>query len=781
MYWFEDEVMSVLKRVLLVLFLLWPLMSYGQEPEGSTISQIIVKGNDRIQTDAILTQIKTQKGILYSDSTLRESIRADVLQLYQMGYFYNIEVDQTDGILTYVITEKPFVTTVIFDGNDELSDEDLQEALGVKPYEFLNVSSIQVAMEKLQKLYEEKGFFLAKLNYELEYLENNSAKLIFQIQENDKVKVKDIAILGNKDISDDQLTSLMLTKEKGLFSFLSGSGQYRQEFFERDAQVLKLIYYNEGYINVQVELPRVYISPDRKSISIRISVNEGHRYKIGNVSVNNDELFSEQQLLDEVKIKDREFFAYNVLQSDLSRLQAMYGDLGYAYTNIMPQTQINEEERRVDITFEIEKGNKVSFGKISIIGNDKTRDKVIRREMKIKEGELYHETHKRESIANIRRLGYFEEVDFQQKPRPNQPHIMDIEIHVTERSTDSIQLQVGYNGRDGVMGTVRLQSYNLFGRGQSLAVGASTNTTSYNFGSPLAMDYFLQFTEPYFLDSLWSTGIDLYHRELFIFEDDYREKRSGGALRLGYPLASYLRGFVTYKYYYIGIRTEEDFDRSIPTFSDADSAIGHRSIVGLSLQYDRRDDRIFPSNGVFFSSSMEYAGVGGGKKYIEGFFNARFFKEIFWGIVLRNNLVYSFLTTPEGHKVPFNQLFRLGGSETLRGYDWISVGRTEQSARLDRNGNRINKVVGGTQQLYYNLEFQFPLVSRIKMLGVVFFDIGYADDEFRLENLRSNVGFGFRLHTPISPIRIEFGIPIRKRGHESGFVVQFGLGSLAPF
>ena len=763
-------------------FLLWPMVSYTQDTETMTVSQIIVKGNDRIQTDAILTQIKTEKERSYSESGLSESVRADVLRLYQMGYFYNIEVDHTGSTLTYTITEKPFVTTVIFDGNDDLSDEDLQEALDIKPYEFLNVSSIQVAVEKLQKLYEEKGFFLAKLSHKLEYLENNTARLTFQIEENDKVKVKDITILGNKNLSDDQLTSMMLTKEKGLFSFLSGSGQYRQEFFERDAQVLKLIYYNEGYINVQVDLPRVYISPDRKSISIRVSVNEGNRYKVGNVSVNNDELFSAEQLLDEVKIKDREFFAYNVLQSDLSNLQAMYGDLGYAYTNVVPQTRINEEERTVDITFEIEKGNKVSFGRISIIGNEKTRDKVIRREMKIEEGQLYHETHKRESIANIRRLGYFEEVDFQQKPRPNQPHIMDVEIHVTERSTDSIQLQVGYNGRDGFMGTVRLQSYNLFGRGQSLALGAATNTTAYSFGSPLAMDYFLQFTEPYFLDSLWSTGIDLYHREFFIFEDGYRERRSGGALRLGHPLAPYLRGFVTYKYYYVGITTEDGFDDSLPTFSDVDSAIGSRSIVGLSLQYDRRDDRLFPKNGVFFSSSMEYAGVGGGKKYIEGFFNARFFKEIFWGIVLRKNLVYAFLTAPEGHRVPFNQLFRLGGSETLRGYDWISVGRTEKSAR-DRTetGRRIDKVVGGTQQLYYNLELQFPLVSRIQMLGVLFFDIGYADDQFRLENLRSNVGFGFRLNTPISPIRIEFGIPIKRRPHESGFVVQFGLGSLAPF
>lgn len=774
--------MHFFKQAFLILFLLWPLGSYGQEePENIVVSQIIVKGSDRIEADAILTQIKTQKGISYTNDQLLESIRKDVRQLYQMGYFYNIEVDQTDRILTYTVTEKPFVTKITFDGNDALSDEDLQGALDIKPYEFLDVSSVKLAAEKMKKLYEEKGFFLAQLDYELKHLENNSAEITFHIQENDRVKVKDITILGNKNISDEQLTSAMLTRKKGFFSFLSGSGQYRQEFFERDVQILKVIYYNEGYINVEIDLPRVYISPDRKSISIRISVEEGERYKVGTVNVNNDELFSAQQLLDEISIKDNEFFAYNVLQSDLSKLQAMYGDLGYAYTNVVPQTQIDEKERKVNITFDIEKGEKVSFGKISIVGNQKTRDKVIRRELKIKEGELYNETDKRVSIANVRRLGYFEEVEFQQKTRPDQPHIMDIEIHVTERSTDSIQLQVGYNGRSGVMGTVSLQSYNLFGRGQSLAFRAATDTLNASRCTPSkwwldCLDLFVNFTEPYFLDTLWSTGIEFYHQNFYIFEDGYREQRTGGSLRLGYPLAPYLRGFVNYKYYHAGIITEEEFDDTIPTYSNPESAEGSRSIVGLSLQYDRRDDRLYPRNGVYFSSSMEYAGIGGGKKYIEGSFNARFFKEIFWGIVFRNNLVYSFLAAPRGHEIPFNQLFRLGGSETLRGYDWYGVGKTERSTETD-----IEKVVGGTQQFYYNLEFQFPLVSRIKMLGVVFFDAGYADDMFELENFRSNVGFGFRLNTPISPIRIEFGIPIARRRNESGFMVQFSLGTLAPF
>ncbi len=752
-----------------------------RQPASNTIQQINVKGNSRIETDAILTQIKVKKSFNYTTAQLHQTVREDVQRLYQMGYFYNIKVDHTDQTLTYTITEKPSITKINFEGNDSLSDEDLQAALDIKPYQFLNISSIRLAADKMQKLYEEKGFFLASVDYDLQYLQNNAADLTFQIEENDRVKVRDITILGNENISDDLLRSVMLTKKKGFFSFLSGSGQYRKEFFERDVQVLKILYYNEGYINVEIDMPRVYISPDRKNIAIRISIEEGKKYKIGNVDVVGDELFSSEELLKEVSIKDSEFFAYNVLQGDLSRLQAMYGDLGYAYTNVVPQTRVDEENSTVNLTFEIDKGEKVFIKNITIVGNEKTRDKVIRRELRIKEGELYNETDKRRSLANVRRLGYFEDVILQQKINPDDPTTMDIEIQVKERSTDSIQLQVGYNGRNGFMGTVRLQSYNLFGRGQSLALGATLNSANYNaFQRPLGLDYFFQFTEPYFVDTLWSVGIDVYHTEFYMLEDNYRENRTGGGLRLGYPLADYLRGFINYKYYHTTLTPDDNFDDTVPTFKTfydhPDTANGSRSVIGISLEYDRRDDRLYPRNGVFFSSSLDYAGIGGSKKYIEGSFNARFFKEIFKTLVIRNNLTYAFLKAPHGRHIPFNQLLRLGGADTLRGYDWFTVGKAEYSER-----RKAEKVVGGTQQFYYNLELQFPLVSRMNLQGVLFFDAGFADDVFYLQNFRSNVGFGFRLNTPISPIRIEFGIPIAKKRGESGFVLQFDMGKPAPF
>lgn len=765
-----------------------PVVNAGEEASGEdlmddtedVIDQIVITGNDKIEADAILAQIQSKVGDIYS----LEQVRQDVLRLYRLGYFYNIEVDKTDQVLTYKVTEKPTVTKITFEGNDALDDDDLKEALDMKPYEFLNISSIRLAVEKLEKLYEEKGFFLASLDYELKDLKNNSAELIFYVQENDKVKVKDITILGNENVSDEELTSAMLTKEQGFFSFLSGSGQYRQEFFERDMQILKVVYYNKGYIRAEIGLPRVYISPDRKSISIRISIEEGERYKIGNVGVEHDQMFSTQELLDIVKIKDSEYFAYNIVQEDLGSLQAMYGDLGYAYTNVTPQTQIREQDKTVDILYEIDKGEKATFGQFSITGNTKTRDKVIRRELKIKEGQTYHETHKRESLANVKRLGFFEDVTFHQTINPNQPNVIDIEIRVKERSTDSLNASLGYGGYSGLFVNAMLRSHNLLGRGQSLSFSATNNNVLTSGIGAGGFDYSLQFTEPYFMDTLWSTGVELYHTKLFIFEDDYSEVRTGGALRFGYPLAEYLRGFLSYKFYNVNIIPGRDFDETV--FNES-SAEGKRGAVAVSLEYDKRDDRFNPKNGVYLSSSLEYTGLGGSKKYMEGSLNARFYKEIFWNIVFRNNLMYSLLMSPEGHAIPFNEYFRLGGLDTLRGFDWFRIGRTVRSRKLrtvtengvERQLPFRDVVVGGTQQFYYNMEFQFPIFS--KLLGVVFLDTGYADNRFRLENFRTNVGFGFRVWTPFAPIRIEWGIPINRKENERRMEFQFGMGTMVPF
>lgn len=744
------------------------------------IEKIIVKGNKKIETDAVLGRLVSKEGEEYSLA----NIRKDVEELFKLGFFYDVIVDQEGSgdniVLTYTVLEKPSVVEIVYEGNEEIDDEELQTTGGLKAYEILDVSRIRDAIEKIEKLYEDKGYFLARVDYKLEDVKEpaDGVKLIINVRENDKVQVKKITFLGNQNLVSGKLKSAMLTKEGGFFSFLSGSGAYKQEAFDRDVQLLSYLYFNEGYVQVKVDRPQVYVTPDKKGIYITIRIEEGEQFHVGSVDFAGDLLFSRDELFETIETKEGNLFVYETLQRDLEALRAKYGDLGYAFANVIPRTRIREKDKLVDITFEIDKGNKVYIGEINVIGNSKTRDKVLRRELKILEGELYHETRKRESISNIKRLGYFEEVNFNQKTRPNDPTKVDIDIVVKERNTGTVQVGAGYSSFYGFVFNGQVSQINFLGKGQSLSAALDY--------SKKQQMYKLSFTEPFFADTEWSLGFDAYRsrREL----TEYIETKTGGAIRVGHPLAPYLDGIIRYKLDNTNLDLTPQGD---PDLFPVKTADGVTSSLTFTLEYDRRNDRFLPTKGIYASASLEYAGLGGDKKYTKGFGTFRYYKELFWDIVWRNNISYGFIRSNDpNQEPPFNELFLLGGANTLRGYDWFTVGRRKQSnmaynelvAAGDPNAYAKSfRPFGGLQQIFYNLEFQFPLIDEAGIKGVVFYDIGTAENSIILNEMRSDVGFGFRWYSPIGPLRFEWGFPFNKRDElgENGVNFQFAIGS--PF
>lgn len=750
--------------------------SFAQE----LIQSIEIKGNKKIEESAIRAKIQTRVG----DKLDRVRIRQDIKDLFNMGFFNNVIVDKNSVgskvALTYIVSEKPTISEINFKGNEELEKEELTEALGIKAYEIMDMAKINGAVTKLAKVYEDKGFFLAKIKPVITEGKDNTASLTFHIVENDKVKVAKIRFLGNRQVPSVRLKSVMQTQEGGFFSFMSGSGSYKQDAFDRDIQLLYyLIYYNEGFIQAKIERPQVYVTPDKKSIYITIKVDEGEKFNVGEVNFTGDLLFTDTELYNDIKTKSGNLFVYGTLQNDLSTLQAKYGDLGYAYANIIPRTRAREKEKLVDITFEIDKGNKVYIGRINMVGDNKTRDKVIRREIKVFEGELYNETRKRESLNNIKRLGYFEEVTFNTKTPPGQPNIMDIDVVVKERNTGTIQLGAGYSNYGGFLLNGQVNQINLFGRGQKLGLSIDFSDRQKVFD--------FNFTEPYFMDTEWSLGGDIYVRNRKLTE--YDEDKMGVGFRVGHPLAPYLDGSIGYKIDDTKLKLKPETDTDL---YPVETANGITSSLTSSLTYDTRDDRFAPSEGMFHSIGLEYAGVGGDIEFTKGVVTARYYKKVFWDVVWRNNLNYGFITKgPDGKDVPFNQLFLLGGANSLRGFDWFSVGKRKFSntefARIspfyppDQAMQLAYRPFGGTQQLYYNLEFQFPLINEAGVKGVVFYDIGYADDAFSLDDFRSNWGFGFRWYSPIGPLRFEFGLPFDRKEiyGERAVNFQFAIGS--PF
>jgi outer membrane protein insertion porin family len=757
-----------------------PVASPTQAPlKGGNVEKIVVSGNKKIEADAVRAKLITREGSIYSE----DQIRQDIQELFNTGFFYNVTVDRSEGpgiTVTYTVQEKPSITEIEFDGNDELEDEELKETAGIKAYEILNQSKIREATEKIEKLYEDKGFFLARVTTKVTPVEGDNVKLTFEVRENDKVRVKRISFIGNKKMPSGKLKAFMATQEGGFFSFVSGSGAYKQEAFDRDVQMLNLVYFNEGYVQVKIDRPQVYVTPDKKAIYVSIRVEEGEQFKVGSVDFTGDLLFSREELFETVKIEEQDLFRYQILQEDLKALQAKYGDLGYAYANPIPRTRIREADKEVDITFEIDKGNKVYIGKITSVGNTKTRDKVVRRELRINEGELYNETRKRESIENVKRLGYFEEVNFNTKTPKGRNDLMDIDIVVKERNTGTIQIGAGYSNFNGFVFNGQVNQTNFLGKGQKLGVSIdlSKRQSLYKFS----------FTEPYFYDTEWSTGIDLYRssREL----TEYRETKTGAAVRVGHPLAPYLDGFIRYKLDETELKLTDEGD---PDLFPVNTANGTTSSVTFTLEYDKRDDRFAPSKGIFSSVSLEYAGVGGTKNYTKGFGTFRYYKKLFMELVWRNNLTYGFISSNDSSKPPpFNELFLLGGANSLRGFDWFTVGRRKFSTKVrdqalasgrtpQEAANLALRPFGGNQQFYYNLEFQFPLISEAGIKGVVFYDIGDANDQLVLSEFRQDVGFGFRWFSPIGPLRFEWGFPLERKSKfdEEGVNFEFAIG--APF
>lgn len=730
---------------------------------GRKVSEIVITGNKKIEKAAIEASLKTKVGSSYSSELVRE----DIESIFKLGYFYDIQVDRQDvagGVrLTYKIVEKPSVVEIVYRGNDELSESDLKEAVELKPYQILDISTIQKAQEKLEKLYEEKGFFLANISYKFEQIgkDEDRVRLVFMIEENDKVKVKRINFIGNRNISDTELKSFIQTKEQGLLSFMTNSGAYKQEIFDRDQQILSYLYFNKGYVQVKISRPQVTVSPDKKGIYITIRIEEGDQFEVGDIEFQGDLLFTNIELFETIKIDEEATFVAQTLQEDINKLQAKYGDLGYAYANIIPLTSVRERERKVDIVFRFEKGNKVYFGNFNVVGNSRTRDKVIRRELEILEGELYNETKKRESMANVRRLGFFDEITFNPKTPENNPDVMDLEINVAERNTGSIQIGAGYSSYAKATFQGNIQQSNLFGRGQRLGFDVRYSKKESIFN--------INFTEPHFLDTDWSVGGDVYRLGRKV-TDVYDQLKKGGAVRIGHPLAPYLRGFLRYKNDITEVDLHDGTDAAV---YPVDTVNGRTSSLTFTLEYDRRDDRMSPTSGIYSNASVEYAGIGGDKRYTLSTATFRYYKKVVWDLVWRNNITYGVITAPEGYKIPYTELFLLGGANSLRGYEYAQVGKKV----LDSNGKWVP--YGGEQQLYFNTELEFPLISEAGIRGVIFYDIGEAQDSLSVSDFRSNYGFGFRWFSPIGPLRFEWGFPINRRPDDGASNFEFSIG--APF
>ncbi|MGZ3656262.1 MAG: outer membrane protein assembly factor BamA [Bdellovibrionota bacterium] len=732
-----------------------PAVSKGS---GEKILKVDVKGNLKIDREAILEKIGSKAG----DSLDDEQVRKDIVAIHKLGYFDEIKVDMDGGTLTYIVKERPAINRIIFFGNDQISTDDLKGVLSIKTYDIYDENLVRESVRKLQKHYEDKGYYLAKIDYSVRPShEKDMVEVLFKVREYDKVRIKKVTFLGNKNFTDDQLKKVLHgTQEGGFFSWATSSGNFKELDFKNDMQMLQVWYLNEGYVRFRHEPPIVTVSEDKKWVFITIKVEEGKKYNMGPIDFGGDLLFPKEELYDSLGLKTGNVFSIIKRNQDILALTEKYQDLGYANVNVIPNLDIHDDTLTVSMNYDFEKGTLVHFGRISMKGNTKTRDKVIRRELKIREGELYSGSGMRISKENITRLGFFdqESVAFQTKSPAGRPDIMDVEVNVKERPTGQFQLGAGYATTTKFFFTTQVSESNFLGKGQDLRFSTqiSANESDKSFR--------LSFTDPYAWDTLWSVGGTLSYEKSNI-PNEYLEFRKGMQLTLGHPIGEYTRIWFGYRLEQIqllmgGVPNPDPF-----ILKNIDFESGTISSVSVTVANDKRNDRLITTGGHYLSASEELAGIGGNRKFARTIGDARIYRKVWGDLTWRAKVEVGNIGAFTTQGVQSSEKFRLGGPNNMRGYPAFGVGPTESF------GDAIH-VTGGVNEMFTMWELEYPIANEIGLKAVAFYDAGNSFNDYKL-NLLEDVGWGIRWFSPLGPLRFEWGYPL-KGGQGSQFNFMIG-------
>ncbi len=762
--------------------------------ESRTVTEVRFEGLSRVEEGAVKRVLRTRVGRLFTE----KKVRNDIDSLHGLGYFSGIEVykDVTeDGVaVIYKFQERPSVKKVELEGQDELDEDDINEAIDIKPYSILSYDKIFRNMDKIRNLYLDKGYFLADVEYRLRKEKNNQVTIIFKMYERAKVRVKKIEFIGNRKISDEELQEQMIIKTGNFLSFITSAGQFRQEMLERDAYMIGKYYADNGYINAKVKDSSVYVSPDRSYLVVTFTIEEGEKHFLGNVDFAGEVIFPQTKLRRLVGLKKGAIFNRSAFQQSMERLAESYKDLGYAYANVVPRTKVNEETRVVDVVFMMERGERVFIERINILGNTKTRDKVIRREMRIHEGDLYSGSGIRLSKRNITRLGYFETVEITEDPgkAPNQ---IVLNVEVKEKRTGTFQLGFGFSSVDSFVFQSQISQDNLFGRGQNLTLTAQIAETNKRFQ--------LQFMEPYFLDSKFNLGFSVFSTQYQSTRQEdfgyYTQTVSGFSLTSGYPFTDDFTLFLSYGLDFTDLNINDPVHLHL--FKD-----GLTSSITATLQYDTRNNRLFPTNGWLHQFSTEYADdwTGSDLEFTKFRLMHKFFYPLFWKVVFKAKVEWGYVVSLEEPKansygqkdypgVPISERYLLGGIFTIRGYDYGTISpEIEAVPQSDPTNYPLKYNIGGNKQFVSNWELEFPVIEKAQISWVFFFDAGntwsehqqwfylgqqHEDDNHLPLGLFMSYGFGFRWYSPIGPLRFEWGIPLTKRPEDEDIGFEFMIGN----
>lgn len=725
----------------------------------NTLAAVTVQGNRRMDDEGILRNIKSQAGNKFS----AEEVKDDIYTIFSMGYFDDVIADLKEtksGLrLNFKVAEKPFVKNVIIVGNEHLEQETLNDNMTIKNNTILNHPATMENAEIIRLLYLQDGYYLANVTPEVT-VEGLDATVTFHVKEGPKVKIQRLTLIGNKAFSTRKLKKILKTKESSPISFVTGSGSFNEYIFEQDLRMLMNYYYNRGYMKAEITDKKVLLAEDKKWFYITIAISEGERYRIGSITIEGDIVTDKKNIIKALDIKTKSIFDKSALRKGIAALTELYGDKGFANADFNTKTDLDTENKTIALTLEIKKGVPVYIERISIVGNTRTRNKVIRRELEFAEGDLFSSTKLKESRKNLKRLGYFENVEIEKSPGAASNRLK-LDVDVMEQPTGAISFGLGYSTSEKIITNASISQNNFLGTGLKLNLNGTLSARSSN--------YVFSITEPWLFNRPLSAGIDLFDTSKEY--PDFSIDRQGLNLRFGFPISKRTtRGYVTYRYEKTDV-TDVDANAS-KTIRNQEGKSKVSSITPF-IKHDSRDDIFFPTEGKIITFSTEFAGsfLGGNKDYVKHEVSAVTFRSLPWDTVfsIRAILGYAYSLDSE-EEVPIFEKYYLGGINSLRGYESRSVG-TKDSV--------TGEVLGGDTKVLLNTEIVFPILPQERFRGVVFFDIGNAfDGSFKASELRKGVGVGIRWFSPMGPIRLEWGFNLDQEDDEESSIWEFTIGSM---
>ncbi|EKT7768613.1 outer membrane protein assembly factor BamA [Campylobacter coli] len=687
-----------------------------------------------------------------------DKINTAILNLYKQNYFENIAVEENNGILNIIVTEKPSIAKISITGIASNDRKQVESILGIKRGTLFDEASAKEASERIKAYYEAKSYFDTIVEYRKKTLENTEGlELEFIVNRGENIVINNVNLSGAKEFSYSDIEPSIVNKEKEFMGWMWGRNDGKLKIFElsNDSARISDEYMKKGYLDVQVSSPYLKTYTDTYQANLTYFIKEGKPYKIESISIENP-LFSEEENIQNVKnLRSTQGKLINIedIRKDVKTIETQSADLGYAFAEVYPDIQKNDQTQEASVVFKVIPHDKVYIRNVIISGNSRTVDRVVRRELYITEGNLYNRTDLSESTNALRRTSYFDDVEIKEE-KVDDTHI-DLIVNVKEASTGAISGGIGYGSSDGLLLNASLSDTNIFGSGikSSVSVDKSDDTLSGR----------ISLINPRILDSQYSLGGTLYSND---YEwDNYSEKNYGFDITLGRQFARYYNVSLTYNL------EQSDIYHLSPTLLRTGYELGKtiKSSITPAITFNNTDDYYLPRKGIIASTSLEYAGLGGDQEFLSSSSKFNFYQGLqdYIGYDLIYRYKASFYKVWDEGYLPINQRIYLGGIRSLRGFE----------SRTVSPKNEWGDEVGGTIAFANSVELSFPLIDRIKLRGSVFFDYGMIGNKNLDEIQRMSTGLGIEWITPIGPLQLVFAKPLNDKKGDDTNTFEFNLGT----